>query len=131
MPTQTNGFRVLSDIFRAHDFVGLTVLEDTVLMDARLVGECIFSNDGLVRLYHKSGERRHHPGSLGQQLGINACVKPEVGTAHVQRHDHFFQGCIAGSLPDSIDRAFDLAGSSLNTGQRIPDREAQVIVAMG
>ena len=47
---------VAADILSAHDLVGLTTLEDTVLVDTGLVCEGIGTHDGLVGLYREAGD---------------------------------------------------------------------------
>ena len=50
--------------------------------------------------------------------------------ARAQRHDDFLQRRVARALADAIDRALDLACAGLERGQRIGDRQPEVIVAM-
>src|SRR5204863_516742 len=52
-----------------------------------------------------------------------------VGT-RLQNHHYFFERAVAGTFADTIDGAFDLARSGLNSGQRIGDRETQIVMAM-
>src|SRR5437763_9110313 len=55
-PTVGNAHRL-----RSHDLVGQRILQDTILMDASFVSECVSSNDGLSWLHRDIG-------CLGEQL---------------------------------------------------------------
>ncbi len=49
-----------ADVFWTHDLVGRAFLEHPILMDARLVGEGVASDDRLVSLDCQPGDRREH-----------------------------------------------------------------------
>jgi hypothetical protein len=57
-------------------------------------------------------------------------VRAVVAGAHLQRHHQLLQRRVAGALADAVDGAFDLARTALDRGQRVRDRQAQVVVAV-
>jgi hypothetical protein len=65
-------------VFGPHDLVGFAVLEHAILVDARLVGEGIGTDDGLVRLHRKTGDARHQLGGRHDVGGIDARVALET-----------------------------------------------------
>ena len=120
-----------ADIGGAHDLERFGVLQHAVLMDAAFMREGVLADDGLVELHGKAG----HGGNLAADVhDLGAVHAGAVGhdvIAHLQRHDHLFQGGIAGALAQTVDRAFDLPRPGFHRRQRIGRRHAKVIVAMG
>ena len=51
--------------------------------------------------------------------------------AHFQRHHYFFQRGVARALAQAIDRTFDLARATGDSGQSVGGRHAQIVMAMG
>ena len=49
---------------------------------------------------------------------------------HVQRHHDLFERRVAGTLADAVDRALDLARAGLDRGQRVGDRQPEIVVAV-
>ena len=66
-----------------------------------------------------------------QLFGTDAGVERHHIAANVQRHDYFFQGGVAGPLPDAVDGALHLARTGLYGRHRIRYRQAQIVVAVG
>ena len=58
-------------------------------------------------------------GAMGQRVG-----------AHFQRHHDLFERRVAGALADAVDGALDLARARLHRGQRIGDRQPEIVMAM-
>ena len=56
-------------------------------------------------------------------------MRQRIG-AHLQRHHDLFERRVAGALADAVDRALDLARAGLHRGQRIGDRQSEIVVAM-
>ena len=120
----------LPHVLGAHDLVGLGVLEHAVLVDAALVGEGVLADDGLVVLHRKAGDGRDIAAGPGDVLGLDACVIAQPVSAHLQRHDHFFQGGVAGPLAHAVDGDLHLPGPALHAGQAVGHGQAQVVVAV-
>ena len=87
---------------RTDDLVGQTVLHHPVLVDPRLVGEGVASDDCLVGLR----ERADH---VGEELAgsedlarIHGAGKLHRLRAHECRHNDFFEGGVTGSLADPV-----------------------------
>ncbi len=119
-----------ADALGRHDLVGLGILQHAVLVDAALVREGVPADDRLVVLHRERGDGRDALRGSRQHRGLDARrVRADVA-AGLQRHDDLFQRRIAGALADAVDRALDLPGAGLDAGQRIGDREAEVVVAM-
>src|SRR5204862_6964134 len=49
---------------------------------------------------------------------------------NLKRHHDFFESGITRALSSAIDRAFDLANSILDSGERVRHREAQIVMTM-
>lgn len=119
-----------SHVLGTHDFVGGTILQHAMLVDARFVRERVLPDDRLVPLHL-------HAGDLGNQLaGREQLGRVDLGIAVVvvgtglEGHDDFFEGCIAGSFAETIDRAFDLSRAGFDRRQAVGDGEAQVIMTV-
>ena len=121
----------LPHILRAHDLVGLGILEHAVLVNAGLVGKGVLADDGLVVLDRKAGDGRDIPAGAGDVLGLDARLEEQPVAAHLQGHDDFLEGGIAGPLAHAVDRDLDLPGAALHAGQAVGDGQAQVVVAVG
>ena len=48
----------------------------------------------------------------------------------VQRHGQLLERSVSGALADAVDRAFDLAHAGVDRGERIRQRQAEIVVAM-
>ena len=62
--------------------------------------------------------------------GVDAGVVGQHVAAGLDRHDDLLERGVAGPLADAVDRAFDLPRAALDAGQRIGDRQAEIVVAM-
>ena len=113
-----------------HDFIGFRILEHAVLVDAGLVRECVATDNGLVGLDARAGYGRHYATGRVELRGIDAGFELVVVIPCAQRHYHFLQRAVAGALPDSVDRAFHLAGAALDGAQAVGYGQAQVVVIM-
>ena len=51
--------------------------------------------------------------------------------ARLDRHHDLFQRGVAGALAEAVDRALDLARAADHAGERVGDRQAEVVVAVG
>ena len=100
-----------TDIFGPHDLVGAAVLEHSILVDARLVGEGIAADDRFVALNIHAGDFADESTGRYQPLGLD----PRTGRVKIasgaHRHDDFFERAVSCTLTDAVDGAFDLEGS--------------------
>src|SRR5690242_1266526 len=112
------------------DFVGRFFLEITVLMDAGFVRERVAADDGLVRLRPEGDDRAQRFAGRIQMLGVDAGAIRVRVAAGLEDHHDLFQRAVAGALTDAVDRALDLAGARFHRGQRVGDRETQVVMAV-
>ena len=121
---------VETDILRPHDLVGGRFLEHPVLVDARLVGKRVATDDRLVSLHLQTGNPREELAGGDQQLAVD----PRIATVEIgagpHRHHDLFQRAIAGPLTDAVDRALDLARPRLDPGQAVGHRQPEIVVAM-
>ena len=123
--------RLLTDRRRIDDLVGLAVGEHAVLMDSRLVRERVAADNCLVELHVVAGEARDHPRRARELLGLHTHgAILEVVAARLDRHHHFLERGVAGALAQTVHRALDLAGAVRHAGERVGDREAEVVVAV-
>ena len=120
-----------ADVLRLHDLVGLAVLQHAMLVDARFVREGVGADDRLVARRRRVGDLRERPAGGHDLRGVDAGRDAvEVG-AGVQRHDDVLERAIARPLADAVDGAFDLPRAAADGGERIGDRHAEIVVAMG
>ena len=80
--------RVEADVAGIHDLERRPLLEDAVLVDARLVGERVAADDRLVRLHDVAGEARDHPAGPRQLGRLDASCRSRgrpVGSAAASR----------------------------------------------
>ena len=118
------------DVLRLHDLVGELLLEHAVLVDARLVGERVLADDGLVRLHVDAGDVREQPRGAEDLFRFHAGLGAEVVLAGVQRHHDFFERGVAGPLADTVDGALHLPGAVHDSRERVGHRLAEVVVAV-
>ena len=83
-------------------------------MDAGAVGEGVFAHDGLAAGDVESAHAADDAGGLQNltrgDAGVESAVEIATG---FEGHDDFFQGAVAGTFPDAVEGAFDLAGSGV------------------
>mmetsp|Transcript_8326 Transcript_8326/g.17364 ORF Transcript_8326/g.17364 Transcript_8326/m.17364 type:complete len:345 (-) Transcript_8326:267-1301(-) len=106
------------------------MLEDAVLVDARLVGERVGADDRLVRLDGDARVHGHHLGGAHDLACVDVAVDWEVHRPGAQRHHHLLERSVAGPLAERVERHFDLASPHLHRRQRVGGREAEVVVAV-
>ena len=120
-----------ADVGRVHDFIGFAVGEEAVLVDAAFMGEGVDPDDRLVARRRGVGHFAQDAAGLEQLGGVDVGGDPEQVGAGLERHHHFLERAIAGAFADAVDRAFDLPRPAAHRRQRIGDRHAEVVVAMG
>ena len=77
-------------------------------------------------------QARHHARGAGELLGAHPGRDPvEVVGAGADRHHDLLERGVAGALAEPVDRALDLARAVRHAGQRVRDRQAEVVVAVG
>src|SRR5256886_995608 len=121
----------LPALLRADDLVRRAVLKRAVRGDARLVRECIAAHDRLVRLGEDADDVGQELAGAEDLLRVPTALECHGVGAHPTRHHDLLECGVAGAFPDAVDRALHLAGAGLDAGERVGDREAQVVVTMG
>ena len=106
------------------------MLEHTVLVDARLVGEGIGPHHRLVGLHRVAGDLAHQLGRGHDLPRVDAGVTAEHVRPHLDRHHDLLERGIARALAEPVDGALDLPRTGLHRRQRIGDRHAKVVVAV-
>ena len=119
-----------ADRRRIHDLVGRAVLQHAVLMDPGLVGEGVAAHDRLVRLNRIPREPRDEPARAGNLLRVEGRVEADARAARPQQHHDLLERRVARALADPVDRALDLTGARGQPGERVRDREPEVVVAV-
>lgn len=115
---------------RQHDLVRGLVLQHTVLVDTRLVGEGVGADNGLVGLDGHARVVAHHAAAARNLRRVNARVHGEVLRASLERHHQLLQGRVTGTLTDTVDRDLHLTSSALHSGQSVGRGQTQVVVAV-
>src|SRR5216117_1038890 len=119
-----------SDVLRPHDLVRELLLQHTVLVDPRLVGERVLAHDCLVRLDVDARDVREEPRGLEDLLGLHARVDAEEVLASAKRHHDLLERRVPRPLADPVDGALDLPRPVHDGRQRVGDRLAEVVVAV-
>ena len=99
-------------------------------MDAGFVAEGVLPDDGLVGLHHDARQRADQPRDRGDLRRVHPCLGPVEVLADLQAHDDLFERGVARALADAVDRAFDLIGAVCDRGERVGNRQPQVVVAV-
>ena len=63
-------------------------------------------------------------------VGVDAGVERQHVAAGLDRHDDLFERGVAGALADAVDGALDLPRAAFDAGERVGDRQAEVVVAV-
>mmetsp|Transcript_29852 Transcript_29852/g.58326 ORF Transcript_29852/g.58326 Transcript_29852/m.58326 type:complete len:385 (+) Transcript_29852:667-1821(+) len=116
---------------RGHDLVRRRVFQDTILVDASLMGESISPNDGFVRLHGHASHRSDHAACPGDLRGVDQRLHREHLWAGVEGHHDFLQGCISGAFTDAVNRNFNLASTTHDTLKGVSHSQTQIVVAVG
>ena len=92
--------------------------------------ERVATDDRLVRLDRVAGEARDEAARARDLARDDAGVQADVRLARVQQHHDLLERRVARALADPVDRALDLARARLDAGERVRDREPEVVVAV-
>ena len=118
------------DLDRVHDLVGGAVAQHAVLVDAALVRERARAHDRLVRLHGVAGRHRDQARRAHDLLDVQVVLLAERLAARAHDHRDLLERAVAGALADAVHRDLDLAGAVLDAGERVRDREPEVVVAV-
>ena len=94
------------------------------------MGKGIDPDDRLVGLYGEPGDPAHQPGAGYDLGGIQAGVAGKNVLARPDAHHDLFQRRIAGAFTQTVDGAFHLARAVEYCGERVADRQTQVVVTV-
>ena len=119
-----------SYVFRPHDFVGRAVLEHSMLMNARFVGERVLANNRLVSLNQHAGGTGNKTTDATQFRGVDPGVYVVIVAASLDRHHDLFERRISGTFTQTVNRTFDLACPRFDCSQTVRDRETQVVMTV-
>mmetsp|Transcript_1717 Transcript_1717/g.2651 ORF Transcript_1717/g.2651 Transcript_1717/m.2651 type:complete len:415 (+) Transcript_1717:561-1805(+) len=123
----------------SHNLVCALVLDHTVLMNSRLVLECVGAYNSLVRLTNHSCVLRDHLGCWSDMNWIDSSVQftsarstlELAGSFQRKGHDNFFERGISSAFTDAVDGTFQLTGTVESTSKRIGSSQPKVILAVG
>ena len=101
-----------------------------MLVNARLVREGVAAHDGLVRLHRLTGQLGEEAAGAEEPGRVDRRVEWQQIGPYPGRHHDLFQRRIARALADPVDRALQLAHAGQHGGQRIGDRQPEVVVAV-
>src|SRR6185503_20870611 len=91
-----------SDRLRRHDLVAQRIVDNTMLVNTSLVGECVSTYDCLVRLNAEADNFRKQLASWIKFSRVDARFEGQTIRSNVQRHHNLFQRSISRSLANSI-----------------------------
>ena len=63
------------------------------------------------------------------RVSMRGVERQRVG-AHARRHHDFLERRVAGALADAVDRALHLTRAGGDRGQRVGDRQAEIVVTV-
>ena len=113
-----------------HDLIGGLLLDQAVLVDARLVGKGVGADDRLVRLDGDAGNLREETRGLVDILGLDPRMETEEVFPGLDGHDHLLHRAVPRPLADPVDRALHLTRPVFHGGQRIGRGQTQIVVAV-
>ena len=106
------------------------MLEHAVLMNAGLVCERVFADDGLVARNGRADDIGKQSRSGIQQRRVHAGIQVIAVGARAQRHHDFLERGVAGAFADTRDRTFDLARARSERSQTVGDAEPEIVVTV-
>src|SRR5258708_18058618 len=115
---------------RGHDLVTQRIADYPVLMYAGFVRKSVAADNRLVRLHAKADDLREHLTGRVNLARIDSSFEGQPITAHVQRHDNFFQRGIAGAFPNSIHCTLDLSRAGFDRREAVCHRQSEIVMAM-
>ena len=93
--------------------------------------EGVGSDDRLGPLGLHAGEAGDQAAG-GDDLGsVDRHVEIEIGATGANRHHDVLSGGIAGALAQPVETGIYPLGAMLQRGERVGDRQAQIVVAVG
>ena len=99
-------------------------------MDAGFVREGVLADDRLVALHDEAGQRAQQAAGRVELGRVDLRADLVMVGAGAERHDDFFERCIARALADAVDRAFDLPCAAFDASQRVRNGHAQIVMAV-
>ena len=105
------GFSDANRLWR-HDLVGFGMLQYTVLMNTALMSKGISANDCFVVLHRKICHRRDQSRGARKHFSLDTSLEGQQVVAGANSHHDLFERGISGPFAKTVDRAFDLAGTS-------------------
>jgi 2-polyprenyl-3-methyl-5-hydroxy-6-metoxy-1,4-benzoquinol methylase len=120
----------VADARRVDHLVGLAVLEDAVLVDARGVPEGVAADDRLVRRDRDPAPLLDEPRERADPGRIDAGVDAERRAVDAERHHDLLERGIAGALADPVHRDLHLAGAGGDRRERVRGGEPEVVLAV-
>ncbi len=120
-----------SDFFGHDDLVGQRIFQNAVLMDACFVRKSIGANHGFIGRNADSGDLRKQPACGIELFEIDVRLDLVMILAHVQSDDELLDRSVASAFANAVDRTLNLANAPFNSGERIRDSKAEIIVAVG
>ena len=124
---------VHADILGPHDLVGLDVLQHAVLVDAAFMREGVLADDGLVVLHREAGDVDET--SLEARVSMSVLIASVVKGIESLRTFSAITISSSAALPARSPMPLMVHSTwrapAMHAGQRIGDREAQIVVAVG
>ena len=117
-------------IFRAHDFVGTALLQHAVLMNPSLMGKGILADNRFVSLNRNTSHMADQPAGRIEPTRLNSGLQAEIIVPGSQCHHNFFQRPVTRTLPNSVNRAFNLPSTLLHSGQTVGHSQAQIVMTV-
>ena len=92
--------------------------------------EGVAAHDRLVGLHVFTGQLAQQLAGREQLLRVDADLDGTRSGRTRADHDDLFERRVARALADAVDRAFDLPYAGRDRGERVGDRQAEVVMTM-
>ena len=127
--SEYDGVVVDTHIVRVHNFVGLYILQHTILMNTTGMSKRILAHDGLVRLNRHVHQTRHHTACWINLCGVDISFNTYSLMA-LQNHRHLFQRRVSCTFTNTVDGHFRLTSAIQHTCHRVGCSHTKVVVAV-
>src|SRR5260370_18726024 len=116
---------------RIHDLVGLTMFQDSILMNAGTMCKGVLAHDRFAASHNQTAHPTNQSPRFQDAVIIDLSV--EIGEVVGPRFDchHYLFNCrVPSTFADAVYGYFDLARTRLYRGKRVCHGHAKIIMAM-
>ena len=116
-------------ILGIHDFVGRSILEDAILMDAAAVSERVPAHNRLVWLNWHVHQGTYHSTCREDFCRVDIRVDTQIGM-RLEYHGNLFERGVASTFADAVYRHLCLTSAIQYASHGVSRSHSEVVVAM-